>query len=272
MASRGRRSRILIATAVVAVLALPLGAAWLMQDRLIYFPTQWLPPLDALVPGWEEVTLTTEDDLELGAWYRAPEGEAPVVIVFNGNAGNRGDRLRLGAALAERGLGVLLTDYRGYGGNPGRPSEAGLALDAGAARRIVEDLAPGRPVAYFGESLGAAVAVELALEYPPDALVLRSPFASLDEVARHHYPFLPVGLLLRDRYPSIERIGAIEVPVLVIAGSADTIVPVEQSRNLFARAANPVRLLVLEGADHNDAELTDGPEVIGAVAEILGMG
>ena len=271
MANRGRRSRILIAAAVVAVLSVPLGAAWLLQERLIYFPSQWLPPLDVLFPGWEEVTLTTDDDLELLAWYRPPTGEAPVVIVFNGNAGNRGDRLPLGAALADRGLGVLLTDYRGYGANPGHPSEAGLALDARAARLVVEELAPGHPIAYFGESLGAAVAVELAVDHPPAALILRSPFTSLDDVARHHYPFLPVGLLLRDRYPSIDRFGSIEVPVLVIAGSADTIVPVEQSRSLFAAAVNPAQLVLIEGADHNDAELTYGPELIEAVAALLGV-
>ena len=122
---------------------------------------------------------------------------------------------------------MLLLDYRGYVGNPGSPSEDGLLADARAARAYLlsrADVDPARLV-YFGESLGAAVAVALAAEHPPAALILRSPFTSLADIAAVHYPFLPAGLMLRDRYESIERIGRVRAPLLVVAGQRDRIVP-----------------------------------------------
>jgi hypothetical protein len=193
------------------------------------------------------------------------------VLVFHGNGGDRSSRLPLAQALAAEGHAVLLTDYRGYAGNPGRPSEKGLQADARAARNwLVEEggFAAERLV-YFGESLGAGVAVALAAEQSPAALVLRSPFTSLHDVAAHHYPFLPVRLLMRDRYPALETIGDIVSPVLVIAGDADRIVPTEQSRRLFEAAPGPKRLLVLPGADHNDEELQAGPKMVEAITAFL---
>lgn len=263
------RKRTLTAILLLAVLFAAPGAVWLFQRRLIYFPSRWLPPLESVLPGWRDVALHTEDGLEIGAWLHPPVPHETVIIVFNGNAGNRGDRVSLGAALAAEGFGVLLVDYRGYGSNAGRPTEQGLSLDARAARRYFDEHWPDHGVCYFGESLGAAVAVELATDTRPDALILRSPFTSLDDVARTHYPILPVGLLLRDRYPSLERIGELDVPLLVIAGSADSIVPPEQSEELFAAAADPVRLLMVEGADHNDYELLAGAELVEAVSDFL---
>ena len=256
-------------TIVVMLALLPVVFLWMLQRQLIYFPIGQVPPVEAALPGWAEVTLTTEDGLALDAWYHDPVSTAAVVIVFNGNAGNRSDRAPLGAALADRGFGVLLADYRGYGSNEGHPTEAGLALDARAAHRYVADNSPGHPVCYFGESLGAAVAVELATEFPPAALVLRSPFTSLADVAAAHYPFLPVRLMLRDRYPSLERITSLEVPLLVIAGSADSIIPISQSEEVFQAAGHPERLVVIGGADHNDFDLLAGPDLVDAISEFI---
>ena len=191
--------------------------------------------------------------------------------MFNGNAGNRAYRSGLARAFREHGVAVLLFDYRGYGGNEGRPTEAGLAFDARAARAYLAtraDVDPQR-VVYFGESLGAAVAIGLAVEHPPAALVLRSPFTSLADVGRLHYPFLPVRWLLRDRFQSLERIAQIASPVLVIAGDRDSVVPLEQSRQLYAAASAPKRLVIISGADHNDEALAAGPEVIQATLQLL---
>src|SRR5205807_5382312 len=134
--------------------------------------------------------------------------------------------------LADAGCQVLLFDYRGYGRNPGSPSEAGLLADARAARAYLRTRSDvdERRLVYFGESLGAAVAVALAVEEPPGALVLRSPFRSLAEVGRLHYPYLPVDLMLADRYPTADRIARVQAPLLVIAAERDEIIPVEQSR------------------------------------------
>jgi fermentation-respiration switch protein FrsA (DUF1100 family) len=266
-----------------ALLALSFAAAlgvallvliWLGQRRLIYFPDTSPPSLDrAGLPGAEAVSYSTADGVRLAAWFVPGSGPPPrpTVLVFNGNAGHREYRAPLAAALRRHGLNVLLTDYRGYGGNAGTPTEEGLASDARAARAY----ALGRPdvdgtrISYFGESLGAAVALRLAVEHPPAALVLRSPFASMTLVGQHHYPVLPVGQLLRDRYPSIDRAPQVRAPVLVIAGTADTIIPIDHTHRLFDAIVAPKTLVEID-ADHNDAALLAGDEMIQATVRFLG--
>jgi hypothetical protein len=266
---------------VVAVLAAALGLLWLFQRRLLYFPTPGpVPPAASVLPGAEDVTFETADGLRLAGWFvpAPPGGPAdrvgrarPAVLVCNGNGGDRSMRAPLAAALSRMGLAVLLFDYRGYGGNPGHPTEEGLAADARAALGYLA----GRPevdperVIYFGESLGAAVALRLATERPPAALVLRSPFASLAEVGRRHYPVLPVSLLLRDRYDSAALAGRLDAPLLVVAGGRDQIVPASHSRRLFDAAPQPKRLVVLDGADHNDDELLAGPRLLAELRTFL---
>ncbi|MCY1144341.1 alpha/beta hydrolase [Actinoplanes sp. Pm04-4] len=244
--------RLRVALIVLLVLALILAAVWLLQRRLIYFPDRATPPL---APGAEPVTLHTSDDLQLGAWLFRPLSGTPnrrtAVLVAPGNAGNRLGRTPLAAALAAEGFTVLLLDYRGYGGNPGSPSEEGLARDADAARAFLADRF-GPHLIYFGESLGAAVVTGLATRHPPQALVLRSPFTDLASAGREHYPYLPVRIMLRDNFPVVRPIRTITVPTLIIYGTADTIVPPEQSRTVADNAAGPVRVLPVEGAGHND--------------------
>lgn len=257
------------AVGVLAVILLMVVALWVAQRNIIYITDPATPDLRVIGAGWEAVTLETSDGLALAAWFRAPESGRPVIIVFNGNAGNRGVRAELGRRLAASGFGVLLTDYRGYGGNPGRPTEEGLARDARAAAAFAAERVPPEGLVYFGESLGAAVAVELATKRPPAALILRSPFTSLVAVGQHHFPWVPVGLLLKDRYPSDERMGSIRVPTLVIAGDADATVPFAQSRAIYEAAAEPKRLVVIEGADHNDAALVAGAGMIDEILRFL---
>jgi fermentation-respiration switch protein FrsA (DUF1100 family) len=251
---------------VVALVAL----LWTFQRRLIYLPGRDIPPVTTVLPDWMDTAVTTSDGEALGVWYSPPPIEgAPIVIVFNGNAGTRADRATLGEALAQNGYGVVLFDYRGYGNSTGAPSEAGLARDATAVVDFAAGTAPDSPVVYFGESLGAAVAIGLAEHQPPDALVLRSPFTSLADVARFHYR-LPLDLLLRDRYPSEITIERVDVPTLVVAGSADTIVPMSQSRRIHAAAPGPKQLVIVEGAGHNDYALLAGAELIESVVAFLG--
>jgi len=245
-----------------------LGGLWVFQRRLIYFPTRGVPPVNEQIPGWEEAAFETTDGLTLHGWFTPPPEDAPVVVVFNGNAGNRAGRARLGVDLATEGFGALLFDYRGYGDNAGRPTEAGLALDARAVVAWVQQRAPGHALVYFGESLGAAVAIELAVADPPAALILRSPFTSLADLAAVHYPLLP-RVLLRDEYPSLDRIGRVASPTLVIGGVKDSIVPIEQSRAIFEAAPHPRELLIVVGADHNDLALVAGSEVIEATARFI---
>jgi fermentation-respiration switch protein FrsA (DUF1100 family) len=245
------------------------GLPWLR--KLIYFPTQDVPPIEHVLPGGEEVVVPSDDGLQLRAWFLARSADpAPTVLVLHGNGGNRADRAALASALAARGYAVLLSDYRGYGGNSGRPDEQGLAADARGALAWLDrhPRVDGSRIALFGESLGAAVAVGLASEVEPAALILRSPFTSLGEIARHHYPGVPTAVL-PDRYPTIDRIPSIGAPTMVIAGDRDEIVPLAQSERVFAAASEPKRLLVLPGVDHNDLVLLAGERMIGEVASFL---
>ncbi len=258
--------------AVVALLLLAL--VWGLQRQLIYFPSTapaW--SADSTVPGARDVVLRTSDGMGLGAWFvRAggPERDV-VVLVASGNAGDRADRVPLARALAERGLAVLLFDYRGYGCNPGSPSEDGLARDVRAAQQFLVDDAGWAPdrIVYYGESLGAAVVTGLAAEHPPAGLVLRSPFVDLAAVGSEHYPFLPVRALLRDRYPLAEQLAGVDVPVTVILGDADSVVPPAQSRRVAASAARLRRLVEVSGADHNDPALLDGALLVDAVVDLV---
>lgn len=267
----GRPWRWLVVVAVV--LALLGGAVFLGQRALIYFPDRSAPPPAAeAVPGARDVTLSTHDGLELTAWLvpAQPELDTGIAVLFlPGNGGNRTGRVQIAEHLSARGLTVLLVDYRGYGGNPGRPSESGLAADAlaGQERLVAEGFAQDRQV-YVGESLGAGVAAALAVQRPPAGLLLRSPFTELADVGRTHYPWLPVGLLLRDRYPVLAHVRELEVPVTVVRGTVDRVVPTSLSEQVARAAPHLVEELVLEGARHNSAVMV-GPELADAVVRLV---
>ncbi|HEX2053826.1 MAG TPA: alpha/beta fold hydrolase [Actinomycetota bacterium] len=253
---------------------LVLVTVWVFQRRLIYLPfARPVPPASGFLPSAQEVTLRTDDGLELGAWFlpAADGGSAAGVLVANGNAGDRSFRAPLARALSREGFAVLLFDYRGFGGNPGTPTEEGLALDVRAAHDYLVERAELRPerLLYFGESLGAAVVAELATEHPPAGLVLRSPFADLASVGRVHYPFLPVGLLLKDRFDVALHVASLDTPITVVYGSADSIVPPSQSRAV-AEAAPDAQLVEVPGADHNDPVLLDSPLLLQAVVDTAG--
>jgi uncharacterized protein len=257
----------------MAVVLVVVTAAWFFQRRLIYLPdSQPVPPAEHHVEGARDVTFRTSDGLDLAGWHVQPSSadREITVLVANGNAGNRASRAPLARALADEGFSVLVFDYRGYGGNGGTPSEDGLALDVRAAREhLVHGLGvPPERLIYFGESLGAAVVSDLATEHPPAGLLLRSPFVDLAAVAQVHYPFLPVRALLRDRFPVSENVSRIEVPTTVVYGTADSIVPAEQSRRVADAVDGPVEAVVIEGADHNDRAMSDGPELLDAVVTL----
>ena len=267
----GRRLRrglvvvLLLAGTVMAML-------WALQRQLIYFPDPGpVPPAADVIAGARDVTLHTADGLDLGAWFvpaSGPVDTGMAVLVAPGNGGNRAGRAELAQQVSRRGLAVLLMDYRGYGGNPGSPSEDGLAADADAAVAVLEELGyPPQRTLYFGESLGTGVVAALQARHPPAGIVLRSPFTELADVGAHHYPWLPVRALLRDRFPVVEPLATSEVPVTVIYGDRDSVVPSELSARVADQAPSLAERVVLAGADHNDPVMF-GSRVAEAVARL----
>ena len=245
---------------LLAVLCLLYAGLVIGESRFIYFPTRKLTatPADA---GLEfvDVRFTSDDGVRLHGWWVPGRVDDVALLWFHGNAGNLGDRVGLLELLHdELGIGIFAIDYRGYGRSEGKPSEAGLYADARASLQAMQTHAGVRSdeVVVFGQSLGAAVAVELATAHPLRGVVLESAFTSIPEMARHLYSFLPVGPLLRTRFDSEARIANIDAPLLMLHGKSDDIVPLEMGRKLFDAAETPKEFSTVEGAGHNDVHLT----------------
>jgi hypothetical protein len=259
-----------IVGALLAVTALMLA----FQRRLIYFPSRILE-LEPAALGLrhQEEWLVTEDGVRLHAWLLPLPGAGRTVLVCNGNAGNMSHRLDRALQMQQRlGVSVLLFDYRGYGRSEGSPDEQGTYRDARAAYRYAVEVShvPPLDLVLFGESLGAAVAVQLALERPVGALVLESAFTSVPEMARAAYPFLPpIGPLIRTRYETIAKVPRLTLPLLVLHGERDDIVPIAQGRRVFEAAGGPKRFFAIPGAGHNDTYVSGGEAYWRALGEFL---
>lgn len=233
-----------------------LAYLYVFQRQLLYFPDQSRPQLGALAGlGVREVQLTTADGLSLLAWYLPAPAERPVILYFHGNGGNIGHRAERLQRFARDGYGVLMPEYRGYGGNPGQPTETGFYRDARAAFDFLEreGVTAGRLVLY-GESLGSGVAVYLAATQQIGALVLELPFTSVAAVAQYHYPFVPAALLVWDRFDLLSRIGQVKAPILVLRGGNDAVVPGRFSQALFDAAPEPKENWVAPEAGHEQLE------------------
>jgi uncharacterized protein len=273
-----------------------IGMLAFLQRTLIYLPDR--TPALASQAGFlngqlREVSRATDDGLTLQGWFIAAEGEDagerlpaddrhPLVIYFPGNGGNRSYRLKEIRQLTGLGCHVLYFDYRGYAGNPGKPTEADISRDARGAWDYAVETLGARPdrIVIWGESLGGGVATGLAHELctegiAPGGLILRCTFTSLADAGSYHYPWLPVRWVLIDRYPSIERIGYINCPLLMVHGQEDEIVPFEQGKRLFdaapatSQTGIAKRFLELPQAGHNDMMYVAADEIRGAVAEFL---
>lgn len=222
----------------------------------------YLPTLERIVPaavgldGVEEVYMTTAADFVLVSWFAPPEDGRPTVLFFHGNAGAVNHRAYRFKELMEYGYGVFVLGYPGYGGSGGQPTEAGfheganLAYDYLRASGIEAD-----DIVIYGESIGSGVAVQLAARVEAKGLVLEAPMSSAVSVAREHYPLLVASFFLSDRFRSDEYIDRIDMPLLVIHGGRDAIIPLRMGQELVDRADEPKKLVVIEGAGHNDLNM-----------------
>jgi pimeloyl-ACP methyl ester carboxylesterase len=229
--------------------------AYLTQRQMIYFPDQRSSlPREAGVPEMNIVSFKTRDNLSLSAWYSPPkDSNQPTIIYLHGNAGNIADRAPLVKPYIAQGFGVLLVTYRGYSGNPGIPTEYGLYNDARGAVRFIEKEQDSPCIFLMGNSIGAAVAMQMAVEpeLPIKGLILQSPFTSLVDIGKYHYWYLPVEKLAKDKYDAFSRAERVKVPTLVIQGTADSIVPPEFGRKLYDALPEPKEVHEVYGKDHN---------------------
>jgi len=270
---------------IAAVAALVLGGVYALQERLVFFPSRDMAADPSAVGlEFEAFMARAADGESLHGWFvpagegqeRAPERspERGVVLFHHGNAGNISHRLETLALLHGLGLSVCIFDYRGYGKSSGRPTERGVYRDSRAVwdRLVDRGVEPGR-VIVWGRSLGSSIAARLVRDLAgegvsPAALVLESAFASIPDMGREAYPFLPVRLIARMKMRTVDYVRAVQCPVLVAHSSHDEIVPYAQGRQVFEAAPEPKRFLELRGG-HNDGFLATGQDYVDGVDAFL---
>jgi fermentation-respiration switch protein FrsA (DUF1100 family) len=250
----------IVITALLLGYGLLVAFVYLRQAKMLYFPTRQIEasPADIGLP-FDEITLRTPDGLKLSAWYIPAENAKGFLIFCHGNAGNISHRLDSIRIFHQLGLNVLIFDYRGYGRSEGEPTEKGTYLDAEAAYDFLvntQGAAPSR-IIIFGRSLGSAVAAELAVRRSAGALIIESGFTSVPDLGKKLFPHMPVRLISRFHYATIEKVGRQGLPKLFIHSPDDEIIPYAQGRKLFEVAAGPKEFLAIRGG-HNEGFLISG--------------
>lgn len=258
----------------IAAYALIAAGLYFNQRRMMYGadPTR-TAPADAGLPDVEEKIIDTPDGQKIIAWYGRAKPGQPTIVYFHGNAGTlegRRDRIR---KYLNRGRGMFMMAYRGYSGSTGSPTEADNVADAKLAYDALlrEGVRPDDIIIY-GESLGTGVAVQVAIEKAVRGVVLDSPYTSLPDRAAELYPYFPVRFLMKDRYETSKHIGQMKVPLFILHGEADQIVPVEMGRKIFSLANEPKEIVTLPGAGHADHWQFGSFEVINAWIDRLWSG
>lgn len=242
------------------------SGAW--ENKIIFHPYKypdgvWNPEAYGLQV--EDVYFQSGDGVKLHGWFMkgtSASNNGATLLWFHGNAGNLSHRLEHILLLRKLGLDVFIFDYRGYGKSGGQPDEQGIYRDSVAAYRALVDTRHVRPESLFlyGQSLGGACAIEVALQFPAGGLILEATFTSTEEMADIMFPFLPVRFLARSKFNSIDKIPLVTIPKLFVHGTQDSIVPFSMGRKLFDRASEPKEFLEILNADHNDNYIVGGEE------------
>ncbi len=239
----------------LSVYALLVVIVYFMQRSLQYYPSKDMGDAGILAMlNMQVVKTKTEDGLELTSWFTPPqEKTGQIIVYFHGNAGNISGRADKAGFYVERGYGIYLAGYRGYGQNPGNPTEKGLYRDARAAIRWLQNAGYeiGQMV-FYGESLGSAVAVQMASEFQPKRLILEAPMSSAVDVAKRNYFYLPVDYMMKDRFDSAAKIGKVTASLLIVHGDQDGVVPHALGKKLFEAANHPKEFVTIEHAAHNN--------------------
>ncbi|MDY6794046.1 MAG: alpha/beta hydrolase [Actinomycetota bacterium] len=243
-----------------------------LARNFLYYPDRL--PRDMPPPSWalgpEEVWMECDDGVRIhGLWWPEPQ-EGPAILFLHGNAQEVYSWSLIRRELLPLGCRLLLIDYHGYGKSGGEPHEAGLYLDGKAAMAWLHDGGlSDTDIIVFGKSLGGAVACHICQDRGLRALILESTFASLRGVASRLFPMLPPGVPLGEEYPSIERIARARSPVMVIHGSADELIPVEEGEAIFEAAPEPKDFYLVRGAGHNDVSMVAGADYTRRIGDFL---
>jgi uncharacterized protein len=252
--------------AVVAVCAY-LGMAVLLyvtQRSMMYFPdTVHTSPTQAGLPEAQEVELKALDGEYSLVWHAPPRGDRPVVLYFHGNGGALRYRVERFRKLLREGIGLVALEYRGFGGNGGTPTEAGLTADAEAAYAFAASRYPEKQIVVWGESLGTGLAVAIAAEKTVGRVILEAPFTSAAAVAAERYWYMPVRLLMKDQYRSDERIGKVKAPVLILHGARDHVVPFAMGERMFEMTTAHKNIVRFVDGDHEDLDAQGALHAVG---------
>jgi uncharacterized protein len=237
---------------LVAIYVLALAGLAAFQRRFLYFPDRRLThPAEAGMTGVEELRLMTNDGETLIAWHVPPSEGHPFILYFHGNGGALADRVPRFRMFAASGYGLLAISYRGYGGSTGSPTQIGLMRDGEAAYREARARGyNGDRIILMGESLGTGVAIALAAAHEAAALVLDSPYLSAVDVAAAHYRVFPVRWLMLDQFRSDLAIRDVHIPVLIVHGDNDGIIPINSAKRLFELANEPKIFMSVSGGGH----------------------
>jgi len=230
------------------------AAAYFGNRMYMYFPDPArIPPAEAGLDDVEEIELEARDGTQLVAWYAPAKEGKPTILYFHGNAANAANRAPKIAMMLKDGFGVFYLNNRGYGGSAGSPTEANNVADAIAAYDVLAPRGvPAGSIVAYGESLGSGQAVRLAAERPVAGVVLEAPLTSTVDVARPVYFWLPLSLLITDQYNVERYINAVMVPLLILHGEQDEVIPVEMGRHIYRKANEPKRIETVPGGHHND--------------------
>ena len=248
----------LLRTAAITLVVCYLGVLGLLsylENQFVYHPTPESKDWQPQPPGVEEIELKSADGNRLGAWWAPKADSKRCVLYFHGNAGNLSHRGNIVVKLRDTlDASVLIVDYPGYGKSTGKPTERGCyqTADAGYAYLINEKKFDPKELIVFGKSLGGAVAVDLATRSPHRAVVLVKTFTSTPDVGARWFPWVPVRLLMRNQFRSIDKIGSLKTPVFIAHGNRDQVIPYEHGQALFKAANEPKEFYHIEGHDHND--------------------
>jgi len=233
---------------------------YLMQPKFLYRPVRQVTYTpDELGIKFENIMFKTSDNVQLNGWYIPAEGAEFTILFCHGNGGNIMHRLDSINMFKDMGLNCFIFDYRGYGNSEGKPAEEGTYLDALAAYKWLtgHKKIPAENIIIFGRSLGAAIAAQLASKTDAKALVIESAFTSYVDIGKKFYPYMPVKLFARYRYPAIDYIKKVNRPVMVIHSRGDDTIPFEFGLELYQAANEPKEFVEIYGK-HNDAFLVSG--------------